>query len=426
MVNVTTLKNELYGQVGARQVTDSNYDSLVYSLLVSRSGRFIQDEHPLLTIENIDQCARHFNRRAYTAYNGATTYSLGDQVLYEDTPYEYISSTDASGNLPTDTDFWMPIPNLSDYLIAKQEAAIQMVIDQMLSHKKLNKSTKAIYENILLFDGVGNLSNKEINTGKFVGLRIVLKNFRSLVSIINAIGTQLSGAKDFTMYLFHSSQKTAIATFSISHTKATSFEWHKLTANNEIKYWSSSYDVGGEFYLGYYQDDISGVQAINKDYTWGQTPCGSCNRNNAYYYNNWSEYADITAFEVSNGDFTNVDVWDYQDVRYVYDKNFGLNLNLTTRCELTDFILQERYLFNESIAMQWAYLLLQDIAYNTRNNIISKQVRDMAMFEINSRERGSITDRLKQSIKAMSFDFSELNDACLACDDKFGSNWGTF
>ena len=53
----------------------------------------------------------------------------------------------------------------------------------------------------------------------------------------------------------------------------------------------------------------------------------------------------------------------------------------------------------------------------------SAKTKQGAIYELQER-KGGVKDRLKESIKSLSFDLSELNDACLPCNDEFGIKWG--
>ncbi len=48
-------------------------------------------------------------------YSGATTYEINDVVSYGGKSYVYISTTNASGNLPTNTDYWSVMSEGQDY-----------------------------------------------------------------------------------------------------------------------------------------------------------------------------------------------------------------------------------------------------------------------------------------------------------------------
>jgi len=48
-------------------------------------------------------------------YSGATTYEINDVVSYGGKSYVYINTTNASGNLPTDTDYWSVMSEGQDY-----------------------------------------------------------------------------------------------------------------------------------------------------------------------------------------------------------------------------------------------------------------------------------------------------------------------
>jgi hypothetical protein len=426
MFDITLLKNNLSDLVGMHQTINPDYPAIAQSLLESKGGRYLQDEHPLLSIENIYLASKNYSKFQYTAFNALTTYSKGQKVSYTDgNNYEYINPVPSSGNLPTDETYWAVVDAFSDYLMRRKAMAIQNVMDKIINDKKLKGLVKSIYDNVLLFDDVARVQNKVINSGKFVGLKVRLKNHRSLITVINKIGLQFSAnVTNLPIHIYHSSQEDPIFTIQVSTAKAPSFSWVAVN-DTVLRYLSDDYDVGGDFYIGYFQDDLDAQssQAIRKDYGF-QEPCRSCNERNYRYYNSWSEFTEVHPFEINGSDFDGNTMVDNSKVRYVYNNNFGLNLNLSSKCDLTDFFIEEKRLFSEAMAKQWALLIMNDLAFSTRDNTVSKEVRNMALFEISDKQNDNIFNHARETIKALSFDFSELNDACLPCNDEYGLSWG--
>jgi len=437
------------GLVGWRQNTNPDYAALPSSLLSSSSGLYFQDEHPLISVQNIDQCDYNYDQFNYPAWSAVTTYDIAkgpvNWVRFTDNKI-YSSLQAANTNHSPDTSpLWWEVVDLSAQKIAQiTSAAASKLLTRVFTEKKLNDVTKSIFENIQLFDGAGSLLNKEIREGRFCGFEIFLKDNRDLMTVIKKLGTQFTMANpDFVLYIFHSSQSQPLFKLPIALTKAISFEWNTIASGGNpiaLKYIdlkNYNYGVGGSFYVGYYEDDLpNGSMAINKGYDFGMIPyCRTCN-NDFRYWSSWSEYLRIQPFVIASSDLAgikpadtggNPTLWDIHRNQYQYTKNYGLNLDLTVRCDVTDFLCRESYLFSDCLMKQVAMDVLNLIAFSYRNNTVSKETRDLAMYALNNKDNNTpgVSSKFEKSLKALSFDISDLNSACLPCDKKYGSNWAT-
>lgn len=410
------LHESLEGLVGAYQTTNPEYPLLASSLLVSRSCRYWSNEHRLLSIENIDQCLTNFTHYNYTAYNGATTYALYEKVSYSGSNYECILAS--TGNLPTDVTYWVLIDELSDYLLRTDYKATDLTLDSVMNMKKIRGEVKTLLNSVQLFEGRDEYSNLVTNSGRFVGLRITPKSHNGLATIFHKFSHQFNNTlTDVNLYLFHSSQVAPLETWLFSHTTANSSQWTSL-ANYIVRYISDSYNLGGDFYLGYFQDDISTVQAISRNVNWtNYVPCCDIKRQ----FRQYSKYVDVVGFSFDSSDLNGTNLPNIDNIQLDANSNFGLNLQLSTKCDLTPFIIQQEDLIAECKSLNMAYLLMQDLAYNTRgSNALANQVKEQAKKELMSFKDvwGTLNDKLQKATKALDFDLSGLNSVCLPCKDK--------
>lgn len=417
-----SVKNALFGLVGFEQTSDPEYDTIAASLLESRSGRFVNRVHPLLTIENIDQSIKNFSRYSYTAFAVLTEYSLGEKVSESEINYEYINANPSTGNTPPNATFWKVIDELSDFLIKSVYQGIDEAIDAVLDEKKIRKRIKSIYENVLLFDSVANYTTLEVNNDKFVGLRLRLKKDRSLITLLNKIGTHFTtiAGGDLTMRLYHSSQQAAIATYTITPGSTNSSKWTVVAPDKGlIRYLSDDYAAGGDFYLGYKQSDLAGLgtQAINVDVK-GILSCG-CSRATASYFQNYSEYVDIIGFTVDESEMPADVLFDPNKLSLSYGKSYGLNLNMTNKCDIGPFILDNEQEWAQVIDYSVGIIILRELAFNTRgSNATANQVQQANReLYVNREISGTTADKFNKAVKATSFDFSGLNDDCLPTED---------
>lgn len=410
-----TLRTELFGLVGFYQTNNPQFPTLLSSLLVSRSGRYFNEAHPLLSsIENIDQSITNFTKYNYPDYAPGETYSLGHKVANSGVNYEYINVTPSMGNEPPNETYWEVIDETSDYLIKTVYSGIDEALDEWINAKKMRNIIKSIFDKVLLYNGLPDYSYPEANGNDFVGLKIrPKKGLRSLALIINKIGHQFTGSfESLNLYLYHSSQPgTPLATFPISQTTAKASQWTTLTANNILRYTSDDYDAGGEFYLGYKQSDLQalGAQAIERNRYW----------RDSNGYKQCSPYFTIEAFSISEANMPGTASFDPDDISWSDTHTYGLNLNLTSKCDLGYFIKEEEQLFAEVIQLFVAKKLMQAIAYSIRGgNQTANQVKVEAKKELfhSTGVWGTLFDRCQKAAKGIAMDLSGIEEACLPCD----------
>lgn len=426
-LNRSSLNTSLQGLVGAHQTVNPSYPQLASSLLVSRSGRYWQDEFPsLLTIDNIYECFTNYSHFNYDAYSASTEYSQYDKVQSGGVNYEYINSTPSTGNTPPNATYWRVIDELSDYLLQLDYKSTDLTLDSLINLKKIKGQVKSIFNNAHLYSGRDVYSTTEANTGKFVGLKLTFKDHRGLVTILHRFGHQFDGAlNDVNLYLYHTSQQAAIATFTFSHTTAKTSQWTSLS-NQILRYVSDNYDVGGSYYLGYYQDDLGSVKAVKKDVIWNvYKPCCDNKRD----YRQYSKFIDVVGVSFQADALNGTGLPDIEKEIVDYFSNYGLNLEFTTKCDLSPFIIQQEELIAEVKSLNMAFLVMQDMAYNTRgSNSQANQVKQMAknqLFHVQG-VYGNLYDRLEAAKKALDFDISGLNTACIPCNDAFNVSFGSY
>lgn len=401
--------------------TDSLFE-LSDEIQSSESGLYYNDVHPLLTIENLGYIAPDFQQYITNTqdYNGATSYSTGDRVEYNGSLYE--SLVDA--NLGNDPDVspieWEEVLLFSDWLDKGDDASILKLVNYLISKKKIRKDTKSLLDDLKLFDGNGRLSDIITKQGRFVGLQVELKRHEGLQYILRRIGIQANALQtDLPIYVYHSSQLDPVFTFNISTTKATSFEWINLEAEDiNLKYFDESYDAGGVWYIGYYEDDLNG-QAIRKNYNFSNTPCSKCNRYNYRAWSLYNRFLSIVPIQVTSGKLNGTQMFDLQDVQHVQVNNFGLNLSFSTGCDISTIFCDNKERFVDAIGKQRAVDLLKSMVHNTRNNNLSEDVKAMAFSALNGEDNiQSMERQIEDALDAIDFDFSDLDTPCLPCNNK--------
>lgn len=417
----SVLRKTLSKVVGFYQTNSSVYPELSPSLVSSTVSRYVNEVHGLIDVENIDQSRNNFSALNVDAWDVLLPYDQEDLVKENGEYFEAIQNVPA-GTATSDTAYWFPLDDLNLYLWGKRFQGVDKTLDYVFSDKKMRTKVKSIFENIALYDGVANYRDQVKNANNFVGLRFIMKSDRDIVTVINKIGHQFTEAVSFNMYLYHSSQQTPIATIPISHTKANSSQWTNQS-DLILRYLDDNYDAGGEFFLGYAQSDLGTAQALNMyDLNWDVGfSCKSCNKSSRYYQN-YSPWVSVMGFQIAESKFNvGTDLFDPSQVGLTPSRNYGLNVNMTTKCDLTPFLIQESDVLGEALMYATGLEILRDQASNTRGtNQRGNLVREEARKEIVTFDgvRGTTLDITNDILNGLSFDLSGLQSECLPCDDK--------
>lgn len=186
---------------------------------------------------------------------------------------------------------------------------------------------------------------------------------------IHRVGLQMTGGTGIVkLYLFHSSQIDPIKTFDLNFTLTNGgFQWFTLE-DCFLPYISDANNAGGAWFLCYNQDDLpAGMQAINVSKDWSGEPCGTCTGyGNIEAWRQLTKYLQISPF-MYNAPETFAEypeLWDISYTMYTNTLNYGLNCEITVGCDLTDFIIEQRSIFQTVIQRQVAAIALRTLAMN--------------------------------------------------------------
>lgn len=294
--------------------------------------------------------------------------------------------------------------------------------------KGLDKETKNLLERRTFFDGAGRIRATLQNTHKLVGFEIVPVRSMGVTMKIEQIGLQMTGATGMVrMYLFHSSQINPIKTFDLNFTVTNGgFQWFPLK-DCYLPYISDATNAGGSWYLCYNQDELpAGMEAINMVKDWSREPCGTCT---GYGLESWKEitkYLQVTPF-MFNAPETFAEypeLWDVALTMYTTTQNYGLNCEITVGCDLTDFIVKERQIFQTVIQRQVAATALRTLAMNPDVKVNRNQVnatRLEILYELDGNTTGvrpgGLGYDLKKAYEALRLDTQGIDRICLTCNN---------
>ena len=368
MVRANDIQGKLLHLIGWEQNYDTSDLKISDALTVSESGLYFQQIHPLLTLQNMSCIAPDFKNITFPEYNSEKEYSKGNVVDYQGTQYKALQK--AQGKQPDiESEYWVETNLFSEWLESKTKASIQKAIARYCNEKTAEGTNKPLCESRTLFDGTGRLVDTVKNKKNLVGFEIVPVRAKGVTTKINKICLQFTKAGEYTLYLMHSSMDEPIKTIKLTKVRDNSAEWFTID-DFYLPYQSEDNDAGGSWYLCYFQSELpEGSQAIRIDKDWSKEPCGSCSRRELLAWMAWSKYLEIHPFfvneELINTEDESLHLWDVENNQYTYDNNYGLNLEVTVSCDITDFIVEQRMMFQDVIAKQVAVDMLREFAYNS-------------------------------------------------------------
>lgn len=424
MVRAIDIQEKLLHLIGWEQNYDTSDLKISDALTVSESGLYFQQIHPLLTLQNMSCIAPDFKNMTFEEYDAEKAYSKGNIVKYNELLYKALQNS--VGKQPDiESEYWVETNPFSEWLESKTKASIQKAISRYCNEKIAQGTYKTLCENRTLFDGTGRLVDVVKNKKNLVGFEIVPIRAKGVTTKINKIGLQFTEPGEYTLYLMHSSMDAPVKIIKLNKIRKNSIEWFSLD-DVYLPYQSDDNDAGGSWYLCYFQSELpEGSQAIRKNKDWSKEPCGSCSRKELLAWQAWSKYIEVHPFFV-NEELVEIEeelhLWDVENNQYTYDNNYGLNLEITISCDITDFIIEQRMLFQDIIAKQVAVDMLREFAYNanvrTNRHSINASRLDI-LYEVDgdssSMKKSGLSYQLDMAFKAINISTQGIDRVCLPC-----------
>lgn len=363
MYNATTLKEGILPLIGWRQNQDPDGWQLA-TLNESSSGLWYNDEHPLLTFDNLVSIAPQFE-----------VIHAGDEAAQEEA--------------------------FEAWLQEKTEAAIVRAVQAWIDTKFEVNTARNLLERKQLFATAPSIEVTDANAGKLVGFEFRPARTRGIKLVIEKIGLQLTENQSLTVYLFKSDTVAPVQTKAITYNGNGGQVWEEV--NWEL-------DGEGAYYVAYFQNTLTGLSirgALDYDFqARGQTffPVGRFFR--------------ATAF--ASG-VASPALWDIRENVYTVSTNYGLNFRLNVQCDYTDFVIEQKQVFKTLIAKQTAMDLLREMAYNPNSRVNRNETNfnsQQILYEIDGDPRGregGVRSQFEKALKTLNFDTKGLDRHCLPC-----------
>lgn len=187
---------------------------------LSKSGRYFQDFHALVTVDNIRSVM------------------------------ETVDPSDAE---------------LNAQLEVLQKSAILRCLNAVFQSQE-------VFENTLLYNRDDNGHRPVDGSNQFVGFEINVPSSPEIAVQISAVQLLFDTDLTLRLYLFADGKKSPVW---YSDVQVTGNESTVVGLNDLILNYISSTNMGGRFYFGYFQSDLGAAKAIQEDVHWNQPLCFS-------------------------------------------------------------------------------------------------------------------------------------------------------
>jgi len=302
--NYSQVISALFGRVGWRQPTITESPALSSVNTTSKGGRYYQDFHTLITVANLKSVI------------------------------EEVAATDSS---------------LNTYLEAIQRGIILQCVNGVFNEPEYLSQK-------LLFNRHWSVNDQLVNnSGYFVGVQFRVPPTPDIAVQIDSVALYFDSVVTFNLYIYNDAVKAPLAVIEVT-TVANSQTLVNLS--DVILNYIGGANLGGSFYIGYYQDDIGSAKAY-----WEQ----GCEFVRESYGWTFIE-ADRKPAEY---DFNR------QNIRRT-SVNYGLNLHVSTFQDHTWQIVKKAGLFDNVIGLQMAAQMVEKIVYSTRSNGTERILKEAA------------------------------------------------
>ena len=300
--------------------------------------------------------------------------------------------------------------SVCDYVAAVHESETLKIIDAFIAKQKKDLASKELLSNNTLVQTYNDLSLEITRDGRFCGYCITPRESKSIISTILQIGFISTAAQSFTLYLFDTSQKTAIQTETITISSADSVEW--TTLNWDISFDRDAGSAGQSYLIGYFEDDLS-YDLYEDDWT-GQS---------AHFAQRvFGHYMGVFPIRMNSGVLNTTYL---PNTKYLRSSSHcrtpGFNLRFNTKCDITKVLTDNIDMFAQAIQYAIAIRILGDVLKSNLDLNVISNARDKRedfkelITEYNGKLHGGILENgsyVPGIIDRLSIDFSALDAVC--------------
>ena len=400
MYNTSTVLNAFLGDdplVGWRQNPNPDGTPLL-DMLSSTSGVYFDGQHPTITIENLASVAPDFKKMVYPAWSNTVNYSIGQTVAYSGQIFR--AKTANINQAPAVGNDWELYNGFTDWLKKETQDGILFALNMWIEKKIQRKSAANLLKYDKVIKGSGRPNDIKTSSGSS-GFEIVPVRNLGIVTKIEKVALQFENNASIEIKVFQSGLLDPIYSESFNYTGNGSVQWFIPGQDWEL-------NDPGSYYL-IYEGSLNYIEGM---YDYNRHSPGhprlSCG----------DSFLHVNPFSTQE---STAQLWDPNQNQYTYTSNFGLNLQLSVRCDYTEFIVDQKTLFRDIVARGVAYRLLNKIAWRPEartNRNVNNFDRQELLYERDGDSRGrkgGLKEMFMSSIEALSIDYTGINKKCLPC-----------
>ena len=343
--NIDALMPALSERIGWDGATSPGYPTLTVANQKSKSGRYYNDFHEAVTIKNISDTQEN-NEQTNDEFN--TLLATLDRKVS-------LRALNGIFNQPC-------------------------LIEHMLAYNRTYNRVKIIVP----------------NGGNFVGYRVNVAA-GDFAAVFNSISLYFNGVATFNLYLFNDLIKLPIRTKSVTTVQDSQT---KVQLGWTVNYNDYQYS-GGVYFIGYMQNDLGSVQAIDEQLNLWTNSCvfGGL---------------PFQSKSIGNNDFD-------RNQPSPNFRSYGLNIEMSAYRDFTRVITQNIHIFDEARGLLMAISIIEQFKNTTRTNTSEKQITDMIdkwSYDVNGMLPNDgqpyvagLKDQLKRAFKTIAETFNPKEKA---------------
>lgn len=360
MYNTDTVVNNFLSKIAWLQNDDSAGLQLDTNLTSGNSGFLFNEGHAYLTFDNLRSFSPEFDKIAG------------------------ISDADVKAKF-------------SEWVRRNTRTGIKKAIDKWMTAKVKSRTSNNILQSERLFDYRNRSFYSIDNNSKEVGYRINTINSKSLIVSIDRIALQFTQNQNVRIKLKKLGDASFEKTEALNYIASGSVQWFALT-DWEI-------DSSSIYFITYEQSEITGNALDSVD---------------VYRTNRrFSRCAKFVQFAPFSAD--SIDIDGKNSLSITPTTNWGLNFDISVRCDYTNFIVDNDTLFYRLVVLGVADQFLREFIYNptARENRNKKTLdKNNVLYELNGNPQGrkyGIGYEIEQELDKIMFDKSQIDQICLTC-----------
>lgn len=405
MFNAITVQDELVSLIGWRK--DKNPEvtqNPMGDLLTASTGLFYNDAHRLLTSGNLNAVFADFARFTYPTFSLATSYSKGT-IVKESANY-FISLQDANLNHATNlTAWWRQTTPTNEQYREITTSGITLGLNQWLDRKYKLKTASNLLERKTVLSLPGYKAEEIGTTKRYLGWRLCpTPKYPDIINTIDRVCIHMKQSQTVTVSLYRNGSSTPIHSVIFTGDATPDPIW--MDAGWEL-------DPGSFYYLAYDRQALTNPTAI--PYNDIQNMDKS-----AFAYNRFPgtlPFMEVSAFEHDGpGNSGWEDVTDIQK----NDNNYGLNVAISSRCDYTSLIVEQKDTFKMVCFYAVAIEALKFLIYNPSARVTREKLNipdSQLLFEIqgnpDAKKKTGLEKSLWDAIDNTTLDQRKLCKYCL-------------